>query len=363
VPIQSTSKKREPWQMINDPAVFTNAHICQMKTRFVKHVLCLVVSLGCSAFAYAEEKPTAENALISYQNYLKSIQNVSFHSRFQDRIAEQSDVFTNTLSQDWKVDFEGKRLWRTSNKPVDRAGPAYSEQLITANSVLEISVDPKTLRAQVCTSYLEIPKDYWERRTGFLYLSFPFGYLQTGPEYQYVPAMLKNAVLKEVDASAVELSSKTTEYELSIWLVPSKGWMPQRMEYSRLAPTERADQIRHALYTVDKSSSHDGIWLPDSFHCECVSAARPHRLTPNIRIRDGVRDSAATNDGQGAAVIEEPKMSLVAEVSVSAIKPNCLLDDDFQLQATVPDGLDVWMQDARDLRFVWRDGKIIQRPK
>jgi hypothetical protein len=324
--------------------------------------------LFCATLARSAEQLTPDKVSEDFRMYLHSIHSVSFHSQFRDRQAEDRD-FTNTLSQDWKVDFDGKRLWRTTNKPIAGVKPIpanglaglYSEQLMTPARVIEVEVDPITQRAQICTSYLATPQDYWAYRTGFLYLAYPFGYLEIGPGYDHVTNLLANASLEDDGKSLIVLSGKTPDYELRISLAPYKGWMPERMEYSRVAPTKDSDEITHSLYSVDKSSCVDGVWLPVSYHCKTEYAAGPHHLPPNLRVQMNriiEVDSSDNKNGQGIAVINQPKRSLVAEVTLSDVNLNHVTDDDFCLQATVPNGLKVSMQDAQRGHFVWLDGKV-----
>ncbi len=52
------------------------------------------------------------------------------------------------------------------------------------------------------------------------------------------------------------------------------------------------------------------------------------------------------------------KSSVVAEVALSDIRLAALNESSFQLQSTVPNGLQAHMQDARESVFRWLDGEI-----
>lgn len=70
--------------------------------------------------------------------------------------------------------------------------------------------------------------------------------------------------------------------------------------------------------------------------------------------------SLYTGDAEvGTDVIEKPKNTLIAEVTLSDIDLSPLRDSDFQLQTDIPNGTRVSMLDAHHLEFVWRDGKIV----
>ena len=332
----------------------------------------LLLSLCSCSLCCSQEPVTAEHAFESYEEYLRSIRSISFRSGFQDRNAEKSDVFTNALSEDWRIDFEGRRMRRTTRAVIDnpvtesdkRRVSTYFEALLTPRVQYGISAHVDTKTAHAVTSYLEIPKDYWQTQTGFGYLSYPFGYLKDGREYRYIPDMIreasKRAVHEEGESSAlVVLASETEEYELSIGLDPSKGWFAERIEFTRTTPAEDAARPEYCLYTVEHSSNHGGVWLPDLYHCRISRRAGKHKLSGGVRVVDGAF-VVVTGDAEiGTDTVDKSKSTLIAEVTLSDIDLGPLSDSDFQLQTTIPNGTEVSMQDAHHLDFVWRDGEVV----
>lgn len=330
-------------------------------------VLCCFTSSLC----YSQGAPTPEAAFNSYKTYLEGIRSLSFHSHFRDRIADKSDVFTNALSQDWKIDFEGRRLWATTRRVIehpttaaDKAQPTqYNESSVTSVAVRHISVNADKA-AVGFISYLQTPQDYWETETGLGYLSYPFGYLKDGRKYQYIPNMIeyasKNVSSKnERGASLVVLACKTGEYEFSIRLNPGKGWMAEEIEFTRTATTGEGGRPDHCLYTVENSSNHGGVWLPSSYRCRESQPAARRKLPKNARVVDGKFVTVVGDVKGGKDFIETPKSTLIAEVALSDIHLSPLRDSDFRLQTPIPDGTKVSMQDADHLEFLWLGGKIV----
>jgi len=337
--------------------------------------LCPLLSVLCcytASLCYSQDTPTPEQAFNSYKAYLKSIGNLSFHSQSRDRIAEESDVLTNTLSQEWKIDLNGKRLWATTRRVIedpkmesDKAQVTkYNELSVTSAAIREISVNADEATVIGLVSYLETPENYWKTQTGLGYLSLPFGYLKDGREYLYIPDMIESASKRvtsgnEEGSSLVVLTCETEDYEFSIRLDPAKGWMAERIEFTRETPTGESGRPDCCLYTVEDSSDHGGVWLPDLYHCKVSRPAGRHKLPKNVRMVDGIVEILAGDAEVGTDVIEKPKNTLIAEVTLSDIDLSPLRDSDFQLQTDIPNGTRVSMLDAHHLEFVWRDGKIV----
>jgi hypothetical protein len=342
------------------------------KGRAMKNVYLFFVVFGCSSLCYSHDGITPEKALGSYENYLRSVRSISFHSEFRDRNAAKSNVFANGLSQKWKIDFEGRRLRMITQRVVenpktgsDRARTSqYNESLITSGALQQISVNADGVTVHGFTSYLNSPKDYWKNHLGLLYLSYPFGYLQDGREYRHVPDLIRRASRKVVSqrgesCSLVVLTCETEEYALSIQLDPSKGWMADRLEFERTVSPKGDIRPDYCLYAVDRSSDHGGVWLPDLYHCKVSEPAGRQKLPENIRIVDGKIIIVPKGSRVGTDAIERPKATLIAEVTLSDVDLSPLHDSDFQLQTNIPNGTRVSMQDALHLEFVWRDGKIV----
>lgn len=338
-------------------------------------VLCPLASVLCcctASLCHSEEAPNPEGVFSSYKTYLKSKGHVSFRSHFRDRAAEKSDDLTNALSQEWKIDFEGRRLWVTTRRVIedpktksDKAqATQYGESSVNSIATCHISVDADKATVTGFMSYLQTPKDYWETETGLGYLSYPFGYLKDGPRYRFIPDMIEDASKSvssknEGRASLVVLTCKTGEYEFNIRLNHAKGWMAEQIEFTRIAPTGEGGRPDYCLYTVENSSDHGGVWLPGLYRCRVSQPAGPHKLPKGARVVDGVIEIVAGDAKVGKDSIETPKSTLIAEVALSDIDLSPLRESDLQLQTAIPDGTRVSMLDAGHLAFMWRGGKIV----
>jgi beta-lactamase regulating signal transducer with metallopeptidase domain len=363
----------------------TSFHSCQLERRIdvvMNRMVNRKMSLAACAFTLAlgtiilpvgvalgqadRDAVTPEVAARSYENYLKTVQSVSFHSSFKDRNAEKSDVYTNSLSQNWWIDFKGRRLRRITKRLNPNTGKtvvgpraALNETLLTPKKYYQISADPDTFTAKAFTGYLHEPGDYWKTDMGLLYLSYPFGYFQDGRQDRYIPEMFQNMSVEEDGSPLVVLSCKTKECELKIRLDRSKGWMANRIEYSRTVLSKDPYRPNYFLYTVDHASNHDGVWIPDSFRCEVSRPEGKEKLLGDLRVVDGKFIIASGGADIGVDFIEKEKSTLIAEVTLSDIRIAALDDFNFQLQTIVPDGMEVHMQDARQSEFRWLGGKVV----
>ncbi|MGA2060671.1 MAG: hypothetical protein ABSG67_09345 [Thermoguttaceae bacterium] len=332
------------------------------------------------SLCYSQEAPNPEIALNSYEAYLKSIRNVSFSSLSKDRDAEKSDVFANILSEKLKIDFERKRMWRTTRSVIENPqtesdkvrATSLDETLITSRALLEISTLTDKTNADKATvsgftGYLKIPADYWQKHLTLGCLSYPFGYIQDGRQYKYIPDMIRNGTKKVAfekgDSTPLAvLACETEEYLFNIRLDPSKGWMPDRIEFTRKASSKADVRNDYCLYAVDHSSDHGGVWIADSYRCKVSSPAGRNKLPENIRMVNGafiLIDKNTKEPKPGVDYIEYPKSTLIAEVRLSDIDLSPLHDSDFHIQTKIPNGTRVYMQDVIGPVFIWQNGKIL----
>ena len=66
-----------------------------------------------------------------------------------------------------------------------------------------------------------------------MHLGPPIGYLDTGLSCEAIVDLLGESTVTTADGGQIVLASKTAQCELTLWLAPDKGWMPQRIEYVR----------------------------------------------------------------------------------------------------------------------------------
>ncbi len=317
----------------------------------------------------AQDAATSSGVRDLYQNYLDGIHQISFSAQNRDRVDEKGDVFTNVVSEKWKIDFVKKRVWRVASKmngdpqKTDQLTPApvYSETMLGTGIYNTIGVDRNTNTAKSFTSFVEPSKNFWTKEIGWGYLAPMFGYIQNGNRYLYIPdLLLEQTEVKRADG-VTELLCETEEYRLSIRLATSsKAGMPEQIAYTRKM-SEGSGTIKSMLYTVERATVQAGIWLPLKFHCKVENYSRQQKLPKNVRMVEGKVVVMPQSNIKGNDSIDIPAVTFVAEINLSDIHLNALSDNDFQFQAKVPNGLEVHMQDARHLKYAWLDGKIVPR--
>lgn len=335
----------------------------------MKLVYCLAAFLSSIALCCAQTSIHPKEALSSYERYLKSIDSISFSSRFVDRIDEESEVFTNGLLQTWKINFGKRALWRTTRKidPAskenlpEKSAPTFSEALVMDDAVYEIAVNSKAAVAERFSAYLTVPEDYWEKYNGLGYLSCPFGYIKDGREYRYIPGMTRGKLSLEDHGESLTVICEAEGYECRIQLSPIKGWMAERIEYKQVGDQGDPSRPKYFLYEVDSSGSYDGIWLPEAYFCKIVLPSGQKTLSQNLRMIDGKVVIVPEGNDVGARLVDKPQRTLFAEVTLFNFNLDSLSDSDFQVQATVSDGMEVSMQDALHLEHVWLEGEIVPR--
>jgi hypothetical protein len=337
----------------------------------------LMIAGSVARGAVAADTP----ALSGYGSYVNSIRSIEFHSKFKDRNAD-SLVFTNSLSQDWKIDFVGKRKWCVTDKPTSPnsltsrffGSKTYAEQLIVPDQSIELSVNARNDQAEWCMADLMTPGNHWESsQAQLLYLSYPFGYIKTGSNsHQKILDVLRSDDVKSMTAenagSLVVLKCTTSVYEIVLTLDPEKGWMPTKIDVSRVAPTTGPYQLTLAKYVVQESSQHDGVWLPDTFDCReetsgGVRVAKPgFHISKNIFGMDVVwMDEQDRINKVPGDTIQVPACKSYAEVALTNIKFNKVTDDDFRLRAKTPDGLKVSFDEPVPGEYEWQNGKIVPK--
>jgi len=298
-----------------------------------------------------ELPPPAEQ----YQAYLSQIRSVSFTSVFYDRVVERSDEFTNCLRQDWKIDFNEKRLWsktvsqRLPQTPGEELVPAdtYFELLTTPTCTQTVTADTTSQKVTTVTSYLEAPADYWQMNNKLLYLAFPFGFIETPSGRRDLATMLEGASSSENADSSVTLSKSCKEYKLSVLLIPSNGWAAKEIHLMPRVSSEKGSLSRMD-YIVDGFMKSGACWFPEEYQCEITQAVR--RTIP------GLKEYKQVEEGDASSI------TLAAKVSISDTEFRPFSDDDFRIQSEIANGKSVIMVDAQQLGYVWLDGEVVPNP-
>ncbi|QDT43399.1 hypothetical protein Pan241w_34990 [Gimesia alba] len=317
----------------------------------------------------AQDGDTALSGRNLYLNYLDQIHQISFTNQNRDRIAEDGDVFTNVISQKWKIDFDKKQVWNVVTKMIGdpqkpnqmKPAPVSSETLLGSALYYSIGVKRDTNTAQSFVSYLEPTKPLWKESVGWGYLAPVFGYLQDGNQYLSISDLLLDQTEVKQSGGVTELTCETEAYRLNIRLATSsKGGMPEQISFTRTKPGEN-ETLKSMLYTVEQSTEQSGIWLPVKYQCKVETFNQQHQLPKGVRVINGAFVVVSEENSEGEDSIDVPAATLVAEVTLTDIHLDEFSDNEFQIQAKVPNGLGVTMQDAQHLQYAWLDGKIVPK--
>jgi hypothetical protein len=341
-------------------------HLDLGTSRCVKLVLFSLALIECAAdprVSNAEQSEVAE-AVAGYESYLRGIRSASFSSVFKDKFAS-SDTYTNSLAQEWVIDFEGRRLWRrTQRASLDGSALAdlsVSETLTSPTRRYEVSLQSGTGRVRSMTAHRSIPKNYWATETGFLYLCYPFGYLEDD-SLKFIPDLLVNPSVTTKQGKVVLTGGVPGDYRITVELSKSKGWMPLRVDWVRLERQGKHELVASS-YVIDESRQVDGIWFPVDYHCTAEHSAGARQLPPGIRVENGITTLQLNEDGSpfGNHYEQCSEMSLVAEVAITNVEFNRATENDLELRADIPNGTKVWMQDDLNQEYVWENGQAMPR--
>lgn len=321
-------------------------------------VIPALVMLGTCVTCCSEEMAISPHLTLGvYESYLKTIRSIACNARTVG-VAGDS-VNSAPFSKVYRVDFEHQRFWCTTKQDPASGNNLYTESLVTAEKCYEASVDPATDSVKHLSSSLEQPESYWTSRAGFHDLSGPVGYFLDGNRYghRFLPVMLHGGSLSaQRSGASVLLTSKTDDYELSLKLQPSKGWMAERIDYQRTDSDEDPTRPSQFSYVVEQSALQDGIWFPTVYRYDRAYPAGKQQLPPNMRKVNGGLVVVQEGSKLGSRFIERKARSVISEVTLSEIKMNNVSDADFRLHASIANGVKVTMRDALHLDFVWFNG-------
>lgn len=328
-----------------------------MKERPFLVMLVLLILGECVTCCSGATVIPPNQALREYESYLKTIRGIACNARIT--ALNKSAVDAASLLRTFRIDFEHQRFWCVTKQERAAGNKLYSESLVTAEKCYEASVDPATDSVKGLSSSLERPELYWTTQAGFLALSCPVGYLLDGNRYRYrsLPELMHAGTLSvQQSGDSVLLTCKTDDYELSLKLQPSKGWMSERIDYRRTDSEEDPTRPSRISCVVEQSTRQDGIWFPTVYRLDESYPAGKQQLPPNMRRVNGGLVMVQEGSNLGSRFIERKAQSAMSEVSLSEIEVNSVSDADFRLHASVANGVKVYMRDAPHLDFVWLNG-------
>lgn len=219
----------------------------------------VAIALVLCSISHARDS-SAQATFSALETYVSSISNISFESETCDQDAKAiSQEFKNCLSQQWRLILDEKRMWRSTRRVREpRANDKeqedrYSESVVSPEFIRELTGDTETKTAISCTSYIDVPRNYWQRQSTLGYLAFPLGYLQHSEEYHSIVALLETddrlGVIQETE-DRVTLIGKLESATIRATLDTAKNHLPTRIQYSR----KEDDLVVHTMdYRVTES--------------------------------------------------------------------------------------------------------------
>lgn len=152
------------------------------RTKFAVFFLCLAWDVATREPLRGDEVPPAVDR---YSTYLDSVRAIRFSAAIREQVRGKSS--SSFVQEEWVVDFEAKRLRRKSKKldGSQEAGQVndFSETVMCPDTYWVADAhgrdDDCKVRGAIST-YLELPADLWESRSGLGYLCYPFGYFEDG---------------------------------------------------------------------------------------------------------------------------------------------------------------------------------------
>ncbi|MDR0328514.1 MAG: hypothetical protein LBI05_09495 [Planctomycetaceae bacterium] len=292
------------------------------------------------------EDVTAEKLFDEYVKQISRISFATFESSFTDYI-EPAASETNTLAMAWTIDFVGKRYRKLVVN--DEESKNSSESILNSNAAIGVSIYPDIdvdgeLSTNV-TSYISVPEDYWNRSLRLLYESYPFGYFENGPVCDsIVDTILPSRKTMFQDEDGVGLRCQTDEFDIQIWFDIEKDYMAKKIQITRRSTPQSPDYLSTAAYEVQSFEKVGEFWFPATFTVRESFPGGTIHVPPGV-----VVDS-----------IEREPQTLVAEVTLKNVQfPDRFTEADFQIKTPIPNGTQVWMQDARHDKYVWYNGKIV----
>lgn len=309
------------------------------------------------------------NARSIYLNYLEKIHSISFTAQIFDRNSKTSTNFTNVIMEKWKVSFDLEMAWKSSTNMIGdplqpdklTKAPSYSEMLLGKDKFYSISVNRNNESAENFAATLKPKTDYWNTKVGWGYIAPVFGYLHDGSRYLYIPDLIPEKAKLDISNNEPFLSAENEAYKLQIYFKSSdKKYIPHKIIYERKTK-KNEDVLKSMVYSVEETSEISNVLLPNLYTCQISTYDEKHKLPNNIRVIDGKITVVNPDSKEGVNTLDFPAVTLEAKVSLSNIDLNNLTDNDFQFQANIPNGLDVHMQDARHLKYIWQNGKVIPK--
>jgi hypothetical protein len=298
----------------------------------------------------------------AYRSYLAKIKTIRLTATTMGGAAEREELIK--LGGDDKrpgqyllaLDLRNgsERLWKrvqTYEKVGAEGGlsEVVTEIFASPHRYLRVSRDRRGLHV---SSRLTWGREDWERELGSTVIREAIGRVPAGTWESSVLGLLE---LMDVSASSTELDGRTClllsgqapTMVLSVWLDAELDYMAVQITFRRIPGGESPTKPDEFLWKVTESRKVNGVPFPTKWSRRLVTPAGviTRKLPP----------------GAPKVTIRRPRFVYLHREDVKSITLNEDLGPEaFKIRIPVPDGTRVRMNDAYQLRYEWRGGKVVK---
>lgn len=337
-------------------------------------VKCVFIGLACFAGSHTTvlgaPDPTPEELLNEYESSLKHFENCSFsavvRSSYSGLPPGQGTPPDGTTNME-----ETTHVWRRGNKLkyvdalTNQTAGAHLlvEVLLDENALTEVDLDPVEKKFHGPSSAVIAYLDKVPDADRFSATAHEFGLVIHG----YIPGnsgVLLPRILRESRLSSRKqreggkdfwiLEASSGWGILEIWLDPSRGFAPYRIEQRK--DGNCWDEVGHTI-----SLNPIQMVFPEGKLSQ-TGALKRMQATEYAQIDGGsvvvkftLRDE--TQFPYGHDVVKES----VIELSDLNLEPDFDRNDPFVISSAIPNNTRVYVPDHRNIEYEWQDGKIVKR--
>lgn len=276
--------------------------------------------------------------------------------------ANRSEV-ANRVAQRWKLILDERRMWRTSKRigklPAGYRGNVYSETLLGPEAIFSVNADDSTNVAELCTSYIHIPKDYWLTISGLGEIGSPLCHVRHLNAYHPLIPLLEadpNLSLVRETEDLITLSAKFQSATIQATLHTAKSFFPVRLHYRREQDGRMVQSMDYRV--IESREIAPNVHFPTQFESRNFRASHKHRLPSNLRFVDG--RIVGTTKNIGSDSIPKPESRTRAVVEIVNASVDSIAAEDLRLISERPDGLKVSMQDDLSKQYEWQGGEVLE---
>ncbi len=240
------------------------------------------------------------------------------------------------------------------NVRLETRSPSMHSQTCILDNHWLMAVNDRRAEQLRLRSCLVMPDDRYNRTIARLegadYLGFPKVFWR-GKIHDLVQVLPKLRLAARHDTldgmDVILLEGNSEDIGLKLWTAPSSGYALRKVEYRPTVPDkltdENIDRIpSHSLYTAEFSQFQK---VGDHYFPQKIQI---HYVTVPCVVREG-------------KVLPNRSIDASFEVTWICEIPKTISKDDLKITMDIPDGTPVSMEDARQVEYVWHDGKVVEK--